>query len=74
MPYKVIAAHGQFQQTLPQGRTFQLLRLRIDASLKLVPEISGNRLMASVRLVRLDADGKLHAAREDTPFELALCA
>ncbi len=73
-PQMMMAVAGQFQQTLPQGRTFQLLRLRIDASLKLVPEISGNRLMASVRLVRLDADGKLHAAREDTPFELALCA
>jgi cell division protein ZapD len=27
---KVMAVGGQFQQTLPQGRTFQLLRLRID--------------------------------------------
>ena len=73
-PQMMMATAGQFQQTLPQGRTFQLLRLRIDASLKLVPEISGNRLMAAVRLARLDADGKLHAAREDAPFELALCA
>ncbi|HEY1229058.1 MAG TPA: cell division protein ZapD, partial [Ramlibacter sp.] len=38
-PQKVMAVSGQFQQTLPQGRTFQLLRLRIDPALRLVPEI-----------------------------------
>ena len=73
-PQKVMSMAGQFQQTLPQGRTFQLLRLRIDESLGLVPEISGNRLMASVRMMRQEKDGKLHAAREDAPFELTLCS
>ena len=73
-PQKVMAAAGQFQQTLPQNRAFQLLRLRIDESMQLIPEISGNRLVASVRLMRQDADGKLQLAREDAPFELALCA
>lgn len=73
-PQKVMAIGGQFQQMLPQGRTFQLLRLHIDESLNLSPEISGNRLMASVRLMRHEADGKLHPAREDASFELALCA
>jgi cell division protein ZapD len=72
-PQKVMCKAGQFQQALPQGRSFQLLRLRIDESLQLIPEISGNRLMVSVRLVRHHADGKLHAAREDAPFELTLC-
>jgi cell division protein ZapD len=55
VPYKVIASHGQFQQNLPQGRSFQLLRLRIDPKLGLIPEISGNRLMVSVRLMRHEA-------------------
>ena len=74
-PHKVMAIGGQFQQTLPQGRSFQLLRLRIDESLHLIPEISGNRLMASVRLMQQDADGKLHPARDaEVPLELALCA
>lgn len=73
-PQKVMATAGLFQQTLPQGRSFQLLRLRIDPSLQLVPEISGNRLMVAVRLLRREDDGKLHLAREDTPLELALCA
>src|SRR5665811_1133575 len=43
-PQKVIANGGQFQQNLPQGKTFQLLRVALDASLGLIPEISGNRL------------------------------
>jgi cell division protein ZapD len=72
-PQKVIATGGQLQQTLPQGRTFQLLRLRIDPALGLVPEISGNRLIVSVRLMRQEAD-RLQPSTENTPFELTLCA
>ena len=72
-PQKVIATGGQLQQPLPQGRTFQLLRLRIDPTLGLVPEISGNRLMVSVRLMRQDVD-KMVASSDNTPFELTLCA
>jgi cell division protein ZapD len=74
VPYKVIATHGQFQQNLPQGRSFQLLRLRIDPRLGLIPEISGNRLMVSVRLMRHDKDDRLHQSSDDAPFELTLCA
>jgi len=74
IPQKVAAERGQLQQNLPQGRTFQLLRLRIDPALGLVPEISGNRLMVSVRLMRQQPDGHLQASTEDNVFELTLCA
>ncbi len=74
VPYKVIATGGQFQQNLPQGRSFQLLRLRIDPRLGLIPEISGNRLMVSVRMMRHEADDRLHPSTEDAAFELTLCA
>lgn len=73
-PRMLATAAGHYQMGLPQGRTVQLLRLRLDASLGLVPEISGNRLAVSVRLMRLQADGKLQLERIDAPFELALCA
>jgi cell division protein ZapD len=72
-PQKVIANGGQYQQNLPQGRTFQLLRLRIDPALGLVPEISGNRLMVSVRLLRQEAE-RLHPSSQNTGFELTLCS
>ena len=71
---KVIATGGQFQQNLPQGRTFQLLRLSLDRLLGLVPEISGNRLMVSIRFMRQAADDRLHSANEDCTFELTLCS
>ena len=73
-PQKVVASHGQLQQTLPQGRSFQLLRLRLDPSLGLVPEISGNRLMVSVRLMRQEAADRLQASNDSAQFELTLCS
>ncbi|WP_137892629.1 cell division protein ZapD [Ramlibacter sp. 2FC] len=73
-PQKVMAVGGQFQQNLPQGRSFQLLRLRIDPALDLIPEISGNRLIVSVRLMRQEADGRLQAGGDDAPLEMTLCA
>ncbi len=73
-PQKVMAPGGQLQQTLPQGRTFQLLRLRIDPRLGLVPEISGNRLMVSVRLMRQESADRLQPSAESAPFELTLCS
>lgn len=73
-PQKVVAPGGQFQQTLPQGRTFQLLRLRMDLSTGWIPEISGNRLIVSVRLLSLGADQRLHPIQTDGSFELTLCS
>jgi len=74
MPQKVVTHRGQFQQTLPHGRTFHLLRLRIDPSLQLIPEISGNRLLVSVRMMHQDESGKLQPSPEDASFELTLCS
>ncbi len=71
---RVVAQGGQFQQNLPQGRTFQLLRLKLDQRLGLIPEISGNRLMVSVRLVSLGADDRLHTTSNDAVFDIALCS
>jgi cell division protein ZapD len=73
-PQKVIAVGGQFQQNLPQGRTFQLLRLAIDPALNIIPEISGNRLMVSIRMMLQRPDNRLHPSGEDGAFELTLCS
>ncbi len=71
---KVMAAGGQLQQNLPQGRTFQLLRLKLDPSLGITPEISCNRLLVVIRMMRQQSDGKLLATTDDVPFEMTLCA
>ena len=69
---KMMAMGGQFQQSLAQGK-FQLMRVAIDPSLGLIPEISGNRLMIWVRMMRQDGDGRLQTNTDDVPFEMALC-
>lgn len=74
MPHKVVASAGHFQQSLPTGRSYHLLRLRIDADAGLIPEITVHRLMVSVRWMRQDADGRLKPVAADTPFELSLCS
>jgi cell division protein ZapD len=73
-PQRVMAQDGQFQQNLPQGRTFQLLRLALDDAQDLIPEISGNRLMVSIRLMRQGDDNRLHASHDSAAFDLTLCA
>jgi cell division protein ZapD len=73
-PHKVMSTGGQYQQSLPQGRPYQLLRLRIDETTGLIPEISGHRLLVSIRLMRCEADGRMRPVHEDTSFELTLCS
>ncbi len=73
-PQRVVASGGLFQQSLPAGKTYQLMRVRLEGGSGLVPEISGHRLMVSVRMMRPDAEGRLRAAGADTAFELTLCA
>jgi cell division protein ZapD len=71
---RLAAPGGLFQQSLPQGKSYQLLRVRIDKTLGLVPEITGHRLMVSVRFMRPDIENRLRGAAVDVNFELALCA
>ena len=73
-PQKVVASSGQYQQMVPQGRAFQLLRLRLKSGLAVVPEISCNRLMVSVRFMSAERDGRLQASPVDTVFDLTLCS
>jgi len=73
-PQRVVAVGGQFQQSLPPGRSYHLMRVRLEDGGALVPEISGHRLMAMVRLMQPDADGRLKPSVGDTEFELTLCS
>ncbi|WP_140635732.1 cell division protein ZapD [Methylibium rhizosphaerae] len=73
-PHMVVAHGGQYQQSLPAGRSYHLMRVKIDQGLGLIPEISGHRLMVSIRLMRQDAEGRLKPATEDASFELTLCS
>jgi cell division protein ZapD len=74
VPHKVVANGGQYQQSLPTARTYHLLRVKLPREADLVPEISGHRLMVSIRLMKADGEGRLRPLTEDCAFELALCA
>ena len=73
-PQRVVAVNGQYQQSLPQGRSYHLMRVRLGEDASVVPEISGHRLMAMVRMMQPDADGRLRPSTGNTEFELTLCA
>lgn len=70
---RMTALHGQFQHNLPQGKTYQLLRLSMADDCTLIPEISANRLIVSVRMMQQDAHGHLSVAVADSDFQLTLC-
>jgi len=74
VPHKVVAIGGQYQQSLTAARTWHLLRVRLPREADLVPEISGHRLMVSIRLMKSDSEGRLRPLAEDCAFELALCS
>jgi cell division protein ZapD len=74
VPHKVVAIGGQYQQSLSQGKSYLLMRVRLDVGEDIVPEITGHRLMLSVRLMKQDAEGRLKPHPVDTSFELTLCA
>jgi cell division protein ZapD len=50
-----------------------LMRVAIEPSLGFIPEISGNRLMIWVRMMKADEAGRMQASNQDVTFEVALC-
>jgi cell division protein ZapD len=74
VPQRLLASGGQYQQSLPAGKVYQLLRVQLARDTGLVPEITGHRLMVSVRFMKPDVEGRLRNAGVDTTFDLTLCA
>ncbi|MBH9552452.1 cell division protein ZapD [Inhella gelatinilytica] len=72
-PQKVAAVAGHFQQTLSGQKAHQLLRLRIPPESAVIPEISGHRLMISIRLMRVE-ENRLVPFKDDASFEVSLCS
>lgn len=68
----LVAHAGSYQQML-QGKTYQMHRLSVDASLDVIPEISANKYMLWVRFTCQDGNMKPKPYEGDVPFELTLC-
>lgn len=69
---RMSAQAGSYQQML-QGKAYQMLRLKLDASRRVIPEISANKYMLWVRFTTQDGDQKPKPFEDDVPFELTLC-
>lgn len=67
-----VAKGGSYQQML-QGKVYQMLRLTLDETLGVIPEISANKYMLWVRFTSQDGDMKPKPFENDVPFELTLC-
>jgi cell division protein ZapD len=72
-PQNLTAPQGMFQQMLG-GKTAQMLRLRLDASMPCVPEISANKYVLNIRFLAQNGEGsKARTADRDVGFELTFC-
>ena len=68
-----VAPKGAFQQMLA-GKTYQLLRVWVDQSLGVFPEISANKYMVWIRYSAQDGEHRPHAVTHDVNFKMTLCA
>lgn len=68
-----VAPKGAFQQMLA-GKTYQLLRVWVEESLGVFPEISANKYMVWIRYSAQDGEHRPHAVTHDVNFKMTLCA
>jgi cell division protein ZapD len=72
-PTDAIAPQGAFQQMLA-GKTYQLLRVWVDESAGVFPEISANKYMVWIRYSAQDGEQRPQAVNHDVAFKMTLCA
>ena len=70
---KMVATAGHFQQYVQQGKPYQLVRIRLDDGLGVVPEMSVNRLLVTARFVNFSVTERALQTPDDISFELTLC-
>lgn len=68
----LVARQGAYQEMLT-GKTFQLLRVWVEARLNVFPEMSANKYVIWVRFATQDNDLKPQPVTRDISFRLARC-
>jgi len=71
-PIELEAPQGAYQEMLT-GKTFQLLRVWVDPSLGVFPEMSANKYVIWVRFSMQDNELKPLPVTRDIPFRLSRC-
>jgi cell division protein ZapD len=69
---EIVARDGAYQEML-SGKIYHLLRVWIDPSLRVFPEMSANKYVIWVRFAAQGPDLKPHPVGVDTSFKLACC-
>jgi len=71
-PERLNASKGAFQLMLG-GRNAQLVRLRLDASDSVVPEISAGKFAINIRFLAADMEQRPKQVDAEIAFEMTLC-
>ncbi len=69
---RLTSQQASYQQPLG-GRIYQMVQVRLDASLGAIPEISANRYLLWIRFTSQEGDQRPRQFDGDVGFELALC-
>lgn len=72
-PTEAVAPQGAYQQMLA-GKTYQLLRVWVDESAGVFPEISANKYMVWIRYSAQEGEQRPQAVNHDVAFKMTLCA
>ena len=72
-PHSVVAKDGMYQQNLPQGRNVSLIRIGVPDRAGWVPEVSANRLLISVRIMRIEDGHRTQSMKADVDFLISNC-
>jgi cell division protein ZapD len=62
-----------YQQNLPQGRNVSLIRIGVPDRAGWVPEVSANRLLISVRIMRIEDGHRTQSMKADVDFLISNC-
>jgi cell division protein ZapD len=70
----LIAQHGQYEKFL-SGTNFQMVRIALNKSEQLIPEVSANRYVLHIRFILPSvSEAKNRCCDSDVPFELSFCS
>jgi len=69
----IVAEQGGYQQMLA-GKVYHLLRVWVEPSLGVFPEISANKYMVWIRFSTQDGEVKPQQVSRDVAFQMSLCS
>jgi len=69
----VKAKEGKYQQTIDPLKTFDLIRLELEETLNIYPEISANKYTVNVFFNQLNEELKKEPVKLNLEFKYSIC-